>query len=538
MTERGAPPRGDARDVELADEAERVRAWLADQLDSVELSTAQFPVEAEEQAAELERLAVEIGDEHLQLRSLLVQADVKGRGGQSVASGRVLRSVNRWANAHDDQYLLARSHRLLGSFFGTLGDDVAFLEHAMQSVELLAEDARKALRADHLSSLGIAQGRLGAPEEGRASFDEAERLSAELGDSYRQVLIVNNVAYLEYQCGEPDRALTAVERLIGLAEEHGIELDPHYLDTIARVYLEVGRFSEAEEILSGILVDGEAGRLGDADGVAEFTLTLAEVQRRRGATDEAEASLRECRELCEQRSLHGVLVRVHQEQAELYAVQGRFEEAFTEHKAFHRLSQQLRSDARLARARTLQTVFDYEQARRASERFEELAYRDPLTNLRNRRYVDTSLPTILESSDCESDVISVAFIDLDHFKRINDTLTHLVGDEVLRQFAALLADAAAEPSYVARMGGEEFLLVMPGADHEKAVRLVEELQERIRAYDWTPVTRDIPVRASMGLATALVRGTEQSALLAEADRNVYAAKDAGRDRVIASDLSA
>lgn len=157
---------GGPRTAEAADEASRLRMALAEELDTVELATAQFPVESGDRAAELERVAVEIGDEHLQLRCLLVQADVQGRQGQSVASGRLLRSVNRWATEHDDHYLLARSHRLLGTFFGTMGDDVAYLEHAMQSVQLLDDDSRPALRADHLSNLGIAQGRLGAPSRG------------------------------------------------------------------------------------------------------------------------------------------------------------------------------------------------------------------------------------------------------------------------------------------------------------------------------------------------------------------------------------
>ncbi len=535
MIERALTSFGGPRTAAALDEVERLRERIATQLDDIELSTYQFPVEAAERAAELERRAVEAGDEHLQLRALLVQADSQLRQGQSVSAGRLLRSVHRWASEHQDQYLLARSHRLLGTFFGSLGDDVAYLEHTMQSVDLLAPDARPLLRSDHLSNLGIAQGRLGASEEGRRSYAEAEKLAQQVGDRYRQVLIVNNLAYLEHQAGEHELALDAVNRFVALAQDHGLELISSYLDTMARVYLEVGRFEEAEDVVQQMMKRSDEFEVSDADGMAEFMLTLAEVQRRGGSLAEAEVNLRQARALCEERSLHGVLVRVRQEQAELYAAQGRMGEAFEEHKRFYRDAQQLTSEARMARARTMQTVYDFEQALRTSQQFEAMAFQDPLTELYNRRYVDLRLHDLLGVTAGATNLISVAFIDLDHFKRVNDTFSHLVGDQVLRQFAVLLTQTAPEPAFVARMGGEEFLLVFPGVGHDEARRRCEALQDRIRAFDWSLLTSDVPVRASIGLVTADAGLCDQSQLLAEADRNVYAAKANGRDQTVTTD---
>ena len=127
MTERAFSVAGGRRTGAAMTEMARLRAEIADQLDEVELSTYQFPVESGQRAAELKRAAVETDDEHLQLRALLVQADVQLREGQSVAAGRLLRSVHRWAVEHEDQYLLDRSHRLLGMLFGSLCDYFAFL---------------------------------------------------------------------------------------------------------------------------------------------------------------------------------------------------------------------------------------------------------------------------------------------------------------------------------------------------------------------------------------------------------------------------
>ncbi len=281
----------------------------------------------------------------------------------------------------------------------------------------------------------------------------------------------------------------------------------------------------------------EKDSVADADGKAECLLTQAEVQRRGGSLAEADATLQRCRELCRERSLNGVLVRARQEQAELFAAQGRMADAFAEFKGFYREAQQLTSEARMARARTLQTVYDFEQTKRTSQLFEEMAFQDPLTSLYNRRYVDMWLPDMLGAGAGPTDVISVAFLDLDHFKRINDSLSHQVGDEVLRAVAGLLSEAAAPPGFVARMGGEEFLLVLPGAEHDEALRVCETLQDRIRQHDWTPITRDVPVRASIGLVTAYAGRCDQAGLLGEADRNLYAAKSGGRDRTVTTDQS-
>jgi two-component system cell cycle response regulator len=86
------------------------------------------------------------------------------------------------------------------------------------------------------------------------------------------------------------------------------------------------------------------------------------------------------------------------------------------------------------------------------------------------------------------------------------------------------------------MGGEEFLLVLPSLDHASALNRCDHLQSAIRDYPWHTITRELAVRASIGLVTALAEEITQAELLAEADRNVYAAKIGGRDRITSSDL--
>jgi two-component system, cell cycle response regulator len=103
---------------------------------------------------------------------------------------------------------------------------------------------------------------------------------------------------------------------------------------------------------------------------------------------------------------------------------------------------------------------------------------------------------------------------------------------VLQHVAQLLAETATGPGFAARMGGEEFLLVFPGVAVEAAALVCEQLRQRVRTHAWAPVTGDLPVTASIGLTSSPDGSGHSPELLAQADRNLYAAKRAGRDRLV------
>nr|BFE70869.1 hypothetical protein GCM10020092_041700 [Actinoplanes digitatis] len=124
----------------------------------------------------------------------------------------------------------------------------------------------------------------------------------------------------------------------------------------------------------------------------------------------------------------------------------------------------------------------------------------------------------------------MAIADLDHFKRINDQCSHQIGDRVLVAVAGLLLEAAAAPGFAARLGGEEFLVVIAGPDDAGAALRLDELRRAVAEHDWAPLTGGLPVTVSLGVATAAL-GSDPSPVLARADRALYAAKHGGRNRV-------
>jgi diguanylate cyclase (GGDEF)-like protein len=171
-----------------------------------------------------------------------------------------------------------------------------------------------------------------------------------------------------------------------------------------------------------------------------------------------------------------------------------------------------------------------EELWRAREEMRRAAISDPLTGLLNRGGIFEIFRHEVEQSARTGEPLSIVLADIDHFKAVNDTLGHPVGDVVLQSVARTLAAGVRTADRVGRIGGEEFLLVLPGCDEDEACAVVRRLQARLKAQDIEAGTARIGVTCSYGLAT--VRGGgDPSRLVADADAALYRAKRGGRDRL-------
>jgi diguanylate cyclase (GGDEF)-like protein len=499
------------------------------ELATLEMVPYQDPSAAIEPAERLERLGAEQGWDDVMMRARLVRADVVGRQGRTADAGTLVRQVHAWATEHHQQHLVARAERQLSSFYMHVGDQPAALEHAVRALELLPDDALPRTRADHLMALAAALARTQSFDAARDRYRTIFQIADHTADVALRLAALNNIAYIEYLAGEPQAAMRYAAQLQQLAERHGVPLGFAQLDTVARAHMEMGQYAVAVHTLQPLVNGGSDVPQTEPDEVAEIWLTIAEAQRMMGQHANAQHSLEQAAQLCDERDLQELMVRVMEEQALLYAAQGRYRRAFEQHREFHDASNALYNAERDARARTRQAVFETEEALQSSRRFREMSLRDPLTGLYNRRYVDDRLPGMLERARDEGAWLSVALADLDHFKRVNDTLSHDVGDEVLRQLATLL-QSAPEDGFAARMGGEEFLLVLPGLDPSRAFALCDQLRLQVANYPWRPLTGDVPVRISLGVVSTFAGHEDMSHLLSESDRRLYISKRSGRNR--------
>jgi len=166
----------------------------------------------------------------------------------------------------------------------------------------------------------------------------------------------------------------------------------------------------------------------------------------------------------------------------------------------------------------------------------ELAFADPLTKLGNRRYFEQTLLRELPRARRAGQALSLAVLDIDHFKVVNDTWGHPVGDRVLVAVARAIEQALRAYDHVARVGGEEFMVLLPGACPADALRVLERICASIRDKAHVNVgDQVIAVTCSAGL-TSLAHPSETSdALMQRADRALYMAKAAGRNRIVTLD---
>jgi diguanylate cyclase (GGDEF)-like protein/PAS domain S-box-containing protein len=166
-----------------------------------------------------------------------------------------------------------------------------------------------------------------------------------------------------------------------------------------------------------------------------------------------------------------------------------------------------------------------------NNRLREQAIRDPLTNLFNRRYLEESLARELIHAERHGQTVGLVMGDLDHFKAVNDTHGHQAGDKVLRVFADLLRKYSRGSDIPCRYGGEEFLLLLPGINGDKALERAELLRAWIAA---TPIEFDgktLHISASFGVAVFPEHARDADKLITAVDKAMYRAKAAGRNCV-------
>lgn len=172
------------------------------------------------------------------------------------------------------------------------------------------------------------------------------------------------------------------------------------------------------------------------------------------------------------------------------------------------------------------------QRRKLGRFYQQLSMLDGLTGLHNRAWLNENLPLLVGNTDAQARTLSVIMMDLDYFKQFNDRHGHLAGDEALRAVAKVFGDALRPTDYAVRYGGEEFIVILPGADHKTGMRVANRLCVRMRqTIVFDDMRMPLPhMTGSFGVAS-LRAGQNAEDLIASADQALYRAKQAGRNGV-------
>ena len=186
-------------------------------------------------------------------------------------------------------------------------------------------------------------------------------------------------------------------------------------------------------------------------------------------------------------------------------------------------------DAEVQRLRAVQLESENQQLEIRAIELGRTALEDQLTGLANRRRIDQELPGHLARARENATSLSVAAIDLDHFKHVNDTHGHAIGDDVLRAVACLFVANTREGDLLARMGGEEFLLLFDATQPDVAEEVCERLRAAVEHHDWSTLAPQLRVTVSIGVCHATPADAVPRELLERADAALYDAKRGGRN---------
>lgn len=166
---------------------------------------------------------------------------------------------------------------------------------------------------------------------------------------------------------------------------------------------------------------------------------------------------------------------------------------------------------------------------------QEVAHVDPLTFLPNRRTIIKDLQSEVMRAERYHSLFCISVVDIDHFKIINDTYGHPVGDEVLRHVALHLRDSIRHPDVVGRYGGEEFIILLPNSDNKAAAEQATRLCREIRSMMVRSKDHNLQVTISIGIAQFRIGEDSWHSLLKRADNAMFEAKNRGRDRWVIGD---
>jgi len=475
------------------------------------------------EAARCHQFACSRGDSILAGRSLAIQGLVCVHRGDLRGALELAVQAEQHAAGGDDvdariELLALKSQ--LAFFTGSYADAVGQATAAIELADSSADDDRRLFTR---RAACLIFGSVGVPDL-RERFDETLQLAIDVGDPWEEAICRNDLACLLEESG--DAVGAELEISLAMAVATGIVTENRFLlavlhSTRADVRLRAGRPAEAlrdaQRSLALIAETEERSPyLIGATVRAEVHAMMA-----LGHFDDAKRSGEEALSWLDER-MPRTRILILQTLAQALREAGRVDEAFD---ALLRASKLEREAFR----ELAELKVSLERATLVQEQLRDQADRDWLTGLHNRRFLARQLERL--GAEPFGGPVSIAVLDLDHFKEVNDRHGHGAGDQVLVRVATLLAGVLRAADLVVRSGGEEFVVLMPDTDEHAAARCCERLREAVGGGDWDRSGLAVSVTASIGVATA-PDATSLELLMALADQRLYEAKRTGRDRVV------
>ncbi len=537
-------------------------------------------VAAEQEAAAAEALLPKLRRVGLRAGLLGCQGEIREYAGNNDQAMSLYQQAVGVADAAGDQEMLAGALFQRGYLRGVQGDYASGLVDLRRARNLYEQLDLPQQAATTLNGIAIVYNRMGDFAQAREYFQHTLDAQLAAGQLREQAVTWHNLGRTSENLGAWDDARKAFESSLALCREiHYQRGEAHALRGLASVRNALGDASGAMALLAQ--AEALQQQVPDARLRAQILLQRGIALRLFKRHSDSLAALDESLAIFRSADSQHEMVDTYRELSLTQAELGDWRAAYERHRDFKASSDRLLQRQLDQRFASLKVAFDSEakekenrllqrerdavetalasaralssllvqvavlaasltlilgfmawRMRRSTARMHLLAMTDELTGLPNRRAVLARLRALLDGPGAPTCALMIA--DLDHFKPINDRHGHAVGDEVLRAVGSVLTEAVREPVFVGRLGGEEFLVVLPQTDLESARQAAERLREQISAIDTSRWFTDHGLAVSLGVTVSHPGDTEGS-MLHRADTALYEAKHSGRNRVVTRD---
>ncbi|TXH01286.1 MAG: diguanylate cyclase [Rhodocyclaceae bacterium] len=482
-----------------------------------------------------------LGDPSMEARELNSIGNLDGRTGRfsdAVALHTEALAISRKAG---DKGETARSLRMLGVLYRNLDDEELASRYLLEALDYVEERNRREAIALHGELIG-AFTKLEKLKEADHHGQQAVQLAERSGSHPNKVNAFTRMAELRLQQGNIDDAERWVEKA-SASYDHVAVRDKTLVD-MARLRVLAARDRTSQALQQADKVLANVRKLGDRILERALLDLLSDLQLRAGDAASAFATRKAHQKLDKELAIDVAARRIALLEASLAS-----ERAEAERQLLQRDNdiQALRLNrqrvmgvalftvlatvlviAGLLYARYRSTLRHRNALRDSRDELQRVANTDALTGLANRH---AATRTLDERLGRMPEPLSVMLLDLDHFKRINDSHGHQAGDAVLCEVAHRMRDALPAGALLGRWGGEEFIVLLDATQHGEPATVADRLREAVASAPVAFKDTRIPVTVSIGLASAFAGG-DIDALLAEADAALYRAKHAGRNRVV------
>ena len=439
----------------------------------------------------------------------------------------------------------------LSWIFYYLGDVPSALDYGLQALKLSQElklRDREAWALDSVASF------YRDSEQSVEMHERALKIFENLHDLEGQARVLNNWACVLLDKGDSPAALEKSKQCLQLIRKHSMKKDEIFISgTMSEILIDMGEYSQAQEILQSAI--SLADTYGPDISYVYLLVAMGQTYLAQNELEQAETYFLEALAVATNLEIRRERMRCHQHLSEVYERWGSFEQALEHYKIYHALKESiagessarqiatlkmshqvetLKSYAEIQRLQNEKLKLEIEEHKRIQAILENLATRDPLTNLNNRRHFLLLAEKEWHRALRYKHPFTVLMLDLDHFKQINDHYGHSIGDQALISVAGIIQAALRASEIAGRYGGDEFAIILPETTAKNGLvvskRICNEIIEQVIQTETGPIA----LTASIGVAGLSDKNRNSisslDTLLNRADKALYKAKRAGKNQ--------